>query len=60
MNPFWTSSIPIWVSRKNAQGMISQFAVTGWIFMLIGFLVLLNTLAWGFIGLYEAVRVVVL
>jgi hypothetical protein len=58
MNPFWTESIPIWVSRKTSTGMISSFNVSGWVFVLVGFLVLLNVLVWGFIGLYEAVMVV--
>lgn len=59
MNPFWTRPIPIWVSRKNADGQISQFAVSGWMFMLLALLALVNAFAWGFIGIYEAVKVIV-
>lgn len=58
MSPFLTSSVPIWVSRETADGNISHFSVSGWLFLLIALLVLLNFLAWSGIGLYEAVRVI--
>jgi len=45
-------SLPIWVSRKNADGMISTFEVPLWLFMLIGVLALLNVVGWGMYGLY--------
>lgn len=58
MNPFWSASIPIWVSRKTASGDISTFNVSGWFFMLIWSVGLINALAWGCIGIYEAARFV--
>ena len=53
-----TYSLPIWVSRKTADGMVSHFSVPLWLFMLIGLVALLNGLLWGGIGIYEAVRVI--
>jgi hypothetical protein len=55
----WGMELPIWVSRKNADGMISQFSVPMWLFMLIGLLVVLNVVLWGGIGLYEAVTYII-
>lgn len=50
--------IPIWVSRKNADGFISEFTVPLWLFLVIGLVALANALLWGGIGLYEAARVI--
>jgi hypothetical protein len=52
----WTHPIPIWVSRKNADEVISQFTVSLWMFMLLGVLILLNLLSWSIIGLVEVVQ----
>jgi hypothetical protein len=59
-NPFWIDTIPIWVSRPNADGFISQFSVQGWIFMLIWILILINFFLWAGIGIYEAFNLVIL
>lgn len=53
----WFAQIPIWVSRKTADGMTSQFSVPLYLFMIIGLLGVLNFLLWGGIGIYEAARV---
>lgn len=58
-NPFWTEKVPIWVSRENASGQISQFEVSGWIFLLVFVLILFNAILWGGYGIYEWVRLVV-
>lgn len=55
----WMQELPIWVSRKDANGMISKFSVPLWLFMLIGLIVLLNFLLWGGIGIYEAIRMMI-
>lgn len=55
---FWTSSIPVWVSRKTADGDIAAFSISGWLWMLGWILILLNFFIWSFIGLFEAVRVI--
>jgi hypothetical protein len=55
---FWTETIPIWVSRKTANGDVSAFSVSGWVFMLVHFLILLNVILWGGYGIYEWVKVV--
>ena len=52
----WTHPLPIWVSREDADGTISEFSVPVWCFMLIGALSLLNVIAWGIIGLVEVVQ----
>lgn len=58
MNPFWTQSIPIWASRPTGNGIVSHFNVSGWMFLVLAVLVLVNAVAWGCIGIYEAVRFV--
>lgn len=54
----WTQSLPIWVSRKTADGLTSSYSVPLWMFMLIGLITMFNLLLWGVIGLYEAVEVI--
>lgn len=51
--------VPVWVSRRNADGVIAQFTVSMWLFMLIGIVMLCNVLLWGGIGLYEAITYIV-
>jgi hypothetical protein len=58
-NSFWTTEIPIWVSRKTSDGLISQFAVSGWVFLLLGFLATFNAVFWGFYGVVQAIELVV-
>lgn len=55
----WFASMPVYVTNKTADGEIAYFSLTVWIALLIFFLICLNLLVWGFIGLYEAVRVFV-
>jgi hypothetical protein len=55
-NAFWTKEVPIWVSRKTSDGVIAQFAVSGWLFFLLALLLTLNLLVWSVIGLVEAVQ----
>ena len=54
----WGKELPIWVSRKNYDGRISQFSVPLWLFMLLGLLVVLNAVGWGVVGLVELVKYV--
>jgi hypothetical protein len=58
-NSFWTTNVPIWVSRKTSDGLISQYAVSGWMFMLGWSLICLNILLWSIIGLVTAALTVV-
>lgn len=48
--------VPLWVSRKDADGMIYTFSVSGLVFTLIALLLTLNVVAWGIIGLVEVVQ----
>jgi hypothetical protein len=54
----WTVGIPIYVTRKNAAGMIGSWTISAWVGVAVMYLVFLNIFAWGLVGLYEAVRVV--
>jgi hypothetical protein len=54
----WSHPIPVWVSRKNADGQIAQFTVSLWMFMTLAIGILLNALLWIGIGLYAAVQVI--
>lgn len=50
---------PIYVTNKTADGYIASYEIPSGFALLILFLALLNATIWGFIGLYEAVRVIV-
>lgn len=52
----WTRSVPVWVSRKTASGMVSAFSLPMWFLMAIGMVASLNAIAWGVIGLIEVVQ----
>jgi hypothetical protein len=55
-NPFWTDSVPVWVSRPTASGQITAFTLSGWMFMLLAVLLLANLFGWSVVGLVELVQ----
>lgn len=52
----WTYPFPVWVSRENADGNVSQFTMPLWLAIVLFFLLALNVAAWSVIGLIEAVQ----
>jgi hypothetical protein len=54
----WTFPMALWVSRKDADGMIYHVTVPMWLFIVFGFIILANVLVWGVIGLVEAAEYV--
>jgi len=55
----WGAQAPIYVTRKNADGWIGSYSMSLGMSLPAMLLVWLNVIAWGLIGLYEAVRVFV-
>lgn len=55
----WTHPLPLWVSRKDADGVIANISVPMWLFMYIWASIIINAMVWGAIGLWVAVRVVI-
>lgn len=55
----WSHPIPIWVSRKNADGDIAQFTVALWLHLVLFLMLLANALLWAGIGLYAAGSLIV-
>lgn len=53
------ASAPIYVTRKNADGIIATYSLSIWMTLLALMIVWTNIVVWGGIGLYEAVRVFV-
>lgn len=58
-NKKWTHPLPIWVSRKDADDFIATFTVPMWLFLFIGFVVLLNVVGWSVVGLVELVQYII-
>lgn len=55
----WTHSFPVWVSRKDTNGMIASFTMPLWCALSLFALIVLNVLLWGGIGVYEAVTYII-
>ena len=58
MSNDWGFQIPIYVTRKRADGCIGAINMGAWLMMIIYLLVVLNVLSWGVLGLYFAAKVV--
>lgn len=54
----WTTPVPIWVSRKTADGYVTTFTVGFWLFLILGFVLLANVLLWSGIGLFVALKLI--
>jgi len=52
------SSIPVYVTRKDADGNTGTYSYSIWMTLLAGFVVWLNVVVWGAVGLVTAVRVI--
>lgn len=52
------TSLPIYVTRKSAEGETAEYSLSLWMTLVAILLVWLNVMAWGCLGLYVAVRVV--
>lgn len=52
------TSIPVYTTRKTADGYTMTYSMSAWMPFLALFLVVLNMIVWGVIGLYEAYKVV--
>jgi len=50
--------MPLYVTRKTANGETGSLSISVWSALLILLLVVFNIIVWGLIGLYEAARVV--
>jgi hypothetical protein len=53
-----TPSIPLYVTRKTADGYTGSYNVPAWMTILAMRLLWLNVVAWSLIGLYVAVKTV--
>lgn len=53
------TSMPIYVTREDADGFIGAFSMSIWMPLLAMLLVWANAIVWGVVGLIYAVRVVV-
>lgn len=51
-------SLPVYVTRKTAHGETYQYSLSLWMTLLAIFLLWLNVVVWGAVGLIAAVRVV--
>lgn len=52
-------SMPIYVTRKTADGDTGSLSMSIWMQLLVLFLLWLNAVIWGCLGIYKAVRVVI-
>lgn len=50
-------TVPIYVTRATARGVIGSFSINAYAGVLIVLLATANAIAWGFVGLVEAVRI---
>lgn len=50
----WFDTLPIYVTRKNADGFIATYSLAVLWTTLIMLVVAANIIIWGFISLYEA------
>ena len=55
----WKHPIPVWVSRKDADGMIAKFTMPLWWFFAVGLIVVANVTVWSIIGLIVAAQWIV-
>jgi hypothetical protein len=58
-SPFWTTKIPIWVSRPTADHEIATWKVSGWIFLIVGCFATINLVLWPIIGVAYATEVLI-
>lgn len=49
-------SLPIYTTRKDAHGDTATYSQSLWMTLLVQVLIWLNLIAWGIIGLVEAIR----
>ena len=54
----WTHEFPVWVSRKNNDGIIAQFTLPLWAALLGFLLAVINVFGWLTVGLVELVQYV--
>lgn len=52
----WFDEIPIYVTRKNAHGVIGQLTIGAFWAVLILMLVSFNLILWGAYGVFEVIR----
>ncbi len=59
--PFYglNNSLPIYVTRKTANGDVASYSISIWMSLLVIFLGWTNAVVWGALGLYFAVKAVV-
>jgi hypothetical protein len=50
-----STSLPVYVTRQTASGETAQYSASLWATFLAGFLVWLNVVLWGIVGLIAAV-----
>lgn len=58
-NPFqgWGQQLPVYTTRPSANnGETSSYWLAGWIAALILYILPVNIILWGSIGVYEAIR----
>lgn len=49
-------ALPVYVTRKTAHGETAEYEMSLWMTMLAGFMVWLNIVVWGVVGLRKAVK----
>ena len=54
----WRTSMPVYVTRKTADGYTGQASLSAWLVMLILLLVAYNAVGWGIFGLATLVQTV--
>lgn len=50
--------VPVYVTRKNANGIIGSFSINGWVAVAALFLWSANAILWGIAGILIAIRVI--
>jgi hypothetical protein len=55
----WTHEFPLWVSRKDADGLIYRLTVPMWLALALFLIVVLNGFLWGLYGLYALAALVI-
>jgi hypothetical protein len=53
------TSIPVYVTRENPDGLVGSWFVTGWMAMVVLYVVALNVIGWGIYGLVTLAQKVV-
>jgi hypothetical protein len=54
----WNQQIPVYVTRKTADGLTGNLSIPAWMFVLFGVMLEINVFLWLAIGIGEAIKLI--